>query len=112
MSPVRIRVAVCGRAGVPREVSGKACRWGRVVSIEMKSDLNGDLHADGLAILRCRLKLPLFYRRDCSGIQSVSQATHQTNVTRVPLLIDDQPQHARSLRLRGARFFRVLRVGS
>src|SRR5580700_5785409 len=58
-------------------------------SIEFKTNFHADLHVHRLAVLHSRLKAPLLYCFNRSGIQSKSQAAYHANIPRMPLLIDN-----------------------
>src|ERR1700689_474887 len=76
-------------------------------SIEPKFDLDTDLHINRPAVLGGRLKAPLHHGVDGFSVQPMSQSMNHTDVARMPLVIDDQPEHAGSLGLGGAGFFGV-----
>ena len=78
----------------------------------MKSDLDADLYVDRLAILQCGLKTPLL---DCLNrfcVESISETANHTDVARLSLFVDDQPQNAGTLSLRYTRFLGIFRVRS
>src|SRR6202050_838841 len=81
-------------------------------SIEFKTNLYADLNVYRLAILHSGLKAPLLHCLNRSCVQSKSQAPYHANIPRMPLLIDNQPKHACSLRLGVAGFLGIFGIRS
>src|SRR5580698_9108515 len=79
-------------------------------SVESKSNFHTDLHIYRPSVLHSRLEAPLLHSFNCSSVQPKAQAMDHTNVTRMPLVIDDQPKHARSLCLGVTGLLSILRI--
>src|SRR5579863_3357825 len=78
----------------------------------MKPYFHADLHIHGMAVFHRRLEAPLLHSFNGARIEPMSQAANDANVARMAFLVDDEPEHAGSLRLRVARFLGILRIGS
>jgi hypothetical protein len=79
-------------------------------SIQPEINLYVDLYGNRPAVLHGRLKTPPLYRFDGFLIEAHAQGTAHSDVARLAVRTDDQPENDHSLILGFPGFFRVLRV--
>jgi hypothetical protein len=78
----------------------------------MESHFHANLNIHGPAVFDCGFKSPLLNGFNGLGVQAVTEAANNADITGAAVIVDDQPQDACPLRLGGARFFRVFGIGS
>src|ERR1700730_18090579 len=66
-------------------------------SVQFETDFYADEDRYRMAIFHGRLELPLFDGGDGFFIKSQSDAAGDSNITRMSIGVDDQPQNARAL---------------
>src|SRR5579864_6825781 len=79
--------------------------------VQVKLYFHADLHIDRFTILQSRLEFPLLHGFECFRVESETESANHSNVPRMAGGVDDEPEHARALLLRVARFFGVIRIG-
>jgi len=87
-----------------------SCRIWEVL-IQSKTNLDGSSHGDSFSLSECRFELPLCHCVDGVLVEELVDGADYVNVSRSPILVHNQCQHACSLLFPLASGYGIVGVG-